>query len=33
VTRQQLRPTVGDFRELALESFGDTGVQRATGFT
>jgi hypothetical protein len=30
VTRQQLRLTLGDIRELALECFGDTGVKRAS---
>src|SRR5262249_56466422 len=30
VTRQQLRLTLGDIHELALECFGDTGVKRAS---
>jgi hypothetical protein len=29
VTRQQLRLTLGDFRELAFKGFGDAGVKRA----
>ena len=32
VTRQQLRLALGDRRELALEGFGDAGMQRAARF-
>jgi hypothetical protein len=30
VTRQQLRPALGNLGELAFQSFGDTGMKRAS---
>ena len=33
MTREQFRLVLGNLRELALKSFGDAGVKRASGLT